>query len=47
MDSREYESQLLVDCETLRRVIPGLDRLESQWAALSFLWSNVTKGVHA
>jgi len=27
----EHESQLLVDCETLRRVIPGLDRLESQW----------------
>ena len=31
MDRIEYESQLLVDCETLRRVIPGLDRLESQW----------------
>jgi len=31
MDRSEYESQLLVDCETLRRVIPGLDRLESQW----------------
>ncbi|MCX6929024.1 MAG: YiiX/YebB-like N1pC/P60 family cysteine hydrolase [Verrucomicrobia bacterium] len=26
-----HESQLLVDCETLRRVIPGLERLEGQW----------------
>ena len=31
MDSVEHEHQLQVDCETLRRVIPGLDRLESRW----------------
>ena len=31
MDCVGEDSQLLVDCETLRRVIPGLDRLESQW----------------
>ena len=31
MDRYELESQLRVDCETLRRVIPGLDRLEGQW----------------
>ena len=31
MDPSKYESQLQVDGETLRRVIPGLDRLEGQW----------------
>ena len=31
MDSIEHERQLRVDCETLRNVIPGLDRLEARW----------------
>lgn len=31
MNRIDYESQLRTDCETLSRVIPGLDRLEGQW----------------
>ena len=31
MDSVEHERQLSADCETLRTVIPGLERIEAQW----------------